>query len=112
MIIATNVFDMKKVVSLSEDYDGLCNYIRSLMPERYKHIDAIYHNTRYYLNLEVLKASDISMEKKVSLSEKLTKNIRVVGYMDVYITCKDLERKINMKKVEQYYRGEKYGESN
>lgn len=109
MIIATDEFDMRKVVSLADDYDALCEYIHSLVPERYKHQDAIYHNTRYYLNLEVLKAKDITMEKKTSLSQKLTRNIRVVGYMDVYITCKDLERKINMKKVEQYYRGEKNG---
>lgn len=112
MIIATDKFDMKKVVSLSENYEGLCEYVHSLIPERYKHIDAIYHNTRYYLNLEVLKSKDITMDKKTSISKKLTKNIRVVGYMDVYITCKDLERKVNMKKVEQYHRGEEYGESN
>ena len=109
MIIATNEFDMKKIVSLSDDYEGLCEYIRSLVPDRYVHQDAIYHNTRYFINLEVLKAKDITMNKKTALSQMLTRNIRVVGYMDVYITCKDLERKVNMKKVEQYFRGEKNG---
>lgn len=112
MIIATNSFDMGKIISMSENYEGLCSYIRTLVPDRYKHIDAIYHNTRYYINLEVLKAKDITMQKKMALSKLLTKGIRVVGYMDVYITCTDLERKVNMKKVEQYHRGDKYGKSN
>lgn len=112
MIIATNSFDMNKVVRLSESYEELCSYIMSLVPERYRHIDAIYHNTRYYLNLEVLKSKDIPMDKKTALSKLLTKGIRVVGYMDIYITCNEMERKINMKKVDQYHKGDKDGKSN
>ena len=112
MIIATNSFDMDKVLRLVGNYEGLCEYVKSLVPDRYKHIDAIYHNTRYFLNLEVLKSKDIPMDKKTELSKLLTKGIRVVGYMDVYIACNEMERKINMKKVDQYHRGDKDGKSN
>lgn len=112
MIIATNSFDMDEVVKLSGDYEKLCLYVMSLVPERYKHIDAIYHNTRYFINLEVLKSKDIPLDKKTELSKHLTKGIRVVGYMDIYITCNELERKISMKKVEQYYKGDTDGKGN
>lgn len=107
MIIATDTFDMSKVVSLSEDYDGLCKYIWTLVPDRYKHLDAIYHNTRYYINMCILKDTKISLEKKTQISKYLTKGIRVVGYTDSYITCRDLETRINMKKVNKYYEGDK-----
>lgn len=111
MIIATDDVDIKKVVNMSGDSDKLCTYVKSLVPERYRHIDAIYHNTRYYINLLVLKSDDISLEKKSALSKLLTRNIRVVGYMGVYITCKDLERKISMKKVNKYHEEVEHGKS-
>lgn len=110
MIIATTNIDLKKIVSLASDYDGLCDYIKSLVPDAYSHIDAIYHNTRYYINLQVLKDSKISMEKKTELSKYLTKNIRVVGYMGKYITCDDLEMHIDMQKVKRYREGDKHEE--
>lgn len=106
MIIATNSIDLKKVAGLSEDYEGLCDYVKSLVPARYAHVDAIYHNTRYYINLEVLKSNDIPIDKKVALSKLLTKSIHVCGCMDIYITCKELESRINMKRVNQFKEAE------
>jgi hypothetical protein len=106
MIIATDNFDMNKVMSLCHDYDGLCAYVRSLVPERYKHLDTIYNNTRYYINLCVLKAKDIPMSKKQEVSKLLTRNIHVVGYTDIYITCYDLEKRISMSRVDKYHKGE------
>jgi hypothetical protein len=107
MIIATDIFDMDKVIALRDDYEGLCSYIWTLVPERYKHIDVIYHNTRYYINMCVLKNTSIPLEKKLQISKYLTKNIRVVGYTDTYITCSELEKRINMSKVNKYYEGDK-----
>ena len=107
MIIATDVFDMSKVMSLSDDYEGMCSYIWSLVPERYKHLDVIYHNTRYYVNMCVLKSTDIPLEKKLKVSKFLTRGIRVVGYTDNYITCRELENRVNMNKVNKYHEGDK-----
>lgn len=106
MIIATDIFDMDKVIALRDDYEGLCEYIWTLVPERYKHIDVIYHNTRYYINMCVLKSADIPLEKKLQVSKYLTKSIRVVGYTDTYITCRELENRINMSKVNKYHEGD------
>lgn len=107
MIIATNIFDMDKVIALRDDYEGLCSYIWTLVPERYRHIDAIYHNTRYYINMCVLKNISIPLEKKLQVSKYLTKGIRVVGYTDTYITCSELEKRINISKVNKYHEGDK-----
>jgi hypothetical protein len=107
MIIATDVFDMDKVIALRDDYEGLCNYIWTLVPDRYRHIDVIYHNTRYYINMCVLKNALIPLDKKLQVSKYLTKQIRVVGYTDTYITCSELEKRINMSKVDKYHEGDK-----
>ena len=110
MVVATTDIDIKKIVSLESDYGGLCQYIKSLVPDHYAHIDAIYHNTRYYINLQVLKDNNIPMDKKTELSKYLTKNIRVVGFMGKYISCEDLEMHIDMQKVKKYREGDKHEE--
>lgn len=109
MIVATDAFDMQKVKSLIKSGGDLCEYAMSLVPDRYKHVDGIYHNTRYFLNLNILKATDISLEDKTAASASLTAGLHVVGYMDDYITCGEMERHINMKKVNKYFEGDKYG---
>lgn len=111
MIIATDVFDMDKVISLKTDYSGMCDYIWTLVPERYRHLESIYHNTRYYINMCVLKSSSIPMETKTEISKFLTKDIRVVGYTDSYITCSELEKRVNINKVNKYHERDQYGES-
>ena len=108
MVIATKVIDIDKIVKLSSDYDALCEYIKGLVPKDFKHVDAIYHNTRYYINITILKSDAISLEKKNILSNMLTRNIRVVGYMDRYVTCDELAMHVNTERVIKYYEGDRH----
>ena len=109
MIVATNTFNMDEVISIIKSGGDLCAYVKELVPPRYRHIDGIYHNTRYLLNLEILKSKDIKLEDKTEASSVLTRGLHVVGYMDCYIPCSVLERHINMNKVKRYHEGDKYG---
>lgn len=109
MIVATDVFDMEEVARLIKNNGDLCAYVYSLVPDRYKHVDGIYHNTRYLLNLRILQSQDFNLTDKSNASSMLTAGLHVVGYMDKYIACGAMERHINMKKVQQYYEGDKYG---
>lgn len=90
---------------------GLCDYIRSMLPDRLRHVDAIVSNSRYYLNYLVLESNELTLEKKKKLSDMLTQDISVVGYMGVYIDVQTLEQKISWSKVNKYYEGDKYGKS-
>lgn len=109
MIVATNAFNMDEVRSVIKSGGDLCEYVRSLIPNRYRHIDGIYHNTRYYLNLVILKSKDFSLQEKTDASAALTKGLHVVGYMDCYIDCGLLERHIDMRKVNKYFEVDKNG---
>ncbi len=111
MIIATDVFDMDRILALKDDYEGMCDYIWTLVPDRYKHLDVIFHNTRYYINMCVLKSETIPMEVKSAISKYLTKSIRVVGYTDTYITCSELEKRVNMNRVNKYFEGDNNGKN-
>lgn len=111
MIVATDAFDMDAIHTIVKSNGDIREYVRSLVPDKYKHVDAIFHNTRYLLNLQVLKSGEFTLQEKTWLNAELTKDIHVVGYMDVYITCGELERHINMSNVEEYFRGDRYGKS-
>lgn len=109
MIVATDVFNMDEVKELIKSGGDLCGYVRSLVPERYLHVDGIYHNTRYLLNLRILQSKDFSLTDKFNASASLTAGLHVVGYMDCYIGCGEMERHINMARVRQYHEGDTYG---
>lgn len=111
MIVATDVFDMNAVHAIVKSGGDIRAYVKSLVPERYAHIEAIAHNTRYLLNLQVLKSSEFTLQEKSWLNAELTKEIHVVGYMNCYIACGEMERHINMNKVYKYHEGDKYGKS-
>lgn len=109
MIIATKQIDFDKVISLHRDQDGLNAYVRSLIPSRVAHVDAIYHNTRFYICYMIMQRTDVKLDVKQALSKLLTRNIRVVGYTEDYIAIEELERYVNMKQVNKYREGDLYG---
>lgn len=109
MIVATNKFDIDEVIKIVKSRGPLLEYVTGITPENYRHIDGIIHNTRYLLYLTILKSKKFTLDEKAWVTETLTKGLHVVGYMDVYINCQELERHINMDKVRKYYEGDKYG---
>lgn len=109
MIVITNSFDMDKIRKIVRGHEDLCGYIADMVPDRYRHIRAIEHNTRYVLNRCINDDTKISLEDKLWATAELTKNLHVVGYLDFIIDIESFERRINMKKVEEYYKGDKYG---
>lgn len=109
MLIATKVIDMDKVLSLKDNPEGLHNYIKSLVPDRLKHIDVIYRNTCYYCNYMVLSSTKIKLEDKKLLSDILTTDLKVVGYLGTYIDVGELEVMVNWDLINRYKKGDKDG---
>lgn len=107
MLIATRSFNREKVVSLAGDADALIAYVESIVPDKYKHIDALSHNTRYYINQKILDDDKIPMDIKMKLTEALTRRLHIVGYLGKYITCDELDSSVNMQRVMKYYEGER-----
>ena len=109
MLIATKTIDLHELLIRKHDAEGLHNYIKSLVPDRLKHIDAIYRNTCYYCNYKVLSSNDLKMEDKKLLSDILTTDLRVVGYMGVYIDVSEIEILVNWNSIDRYKKGDKDG---
>ena len=106
MIIANLNYSKSELVSRMNNFDELCKYVRSTIPEKYRHVDAIYHNTRYYLNTCVLEDDTLNLSVKKQLSDILTKNIRVVGVLGEWVPCSELDRRTNLNRVFKYYKGD------
>ena len=111
MVIATRDVDIQKVLSLADNEETLCAYIKSLIPSKYQHVDAIYNNTKYFINLCILENNKISMRDKDKLNAILLKHVRVVGYLGNFITCKELDFYVDAERVYEYYKEDiiKYG---
>lgn len=101
MIIATKVVNYEELLKRKSDYEGLCAYIRELMPKEVRDVDAIYHNTRYYYNYMVLRNNSIPLKDKKALSNILTRNIRVVGIMGTYVSINEIESSVSIKRLEK-----------
>lgn len=109
MIIANLNYSSSELIKRVDNFEELCKYIRSTVPEEYRHVDAIYHNTRYYLNTRVLEDSSIPLNTKKKLSDALTTGLRTVGVLGDWVTCGELNRRANMEKINKYRKGDKHG---
>lgn len=107
MIIANLNYSSSELLSRINNFEELCAYVRSTVPPAYRHVDAIYHNTRYYLNTCVLEDSSLTMKVKQQLSDMLTRNIRTVGVLGEWVTCNELDRRMRMDRITKYYKGDK-----
>lgn len=108
MIVATREFNIDEFLKIATDYNSIYNYVYNLIPDRYKHIPSIINNTLYMLNVTILK-SNLPLERKQEISNLLSTNIKVVGYLDSYVSIQDIEYRVNMKQVEKYWRNETNG---
>lgn len=106
MIIANLNYSSSELIKRMDNFEELCEYIRSTIPPAYRHVDAIYHNTRYYLNTRVLADTSLTMKIKKQLSDKLTTNIRTVGVLGNWVTCNELDRRAHMDRIIKYHKGD------
>ena len=102
MLILTKDYDIKKCFELRSNQAGLTEYINSLMPDRYKHIDALLSNQRYFINCDMYSSSQYSMDAKKELSDALMLNVRVAGYIGSFVTVGELESFVSDKAVQRY----------
>lgn len=105
MIVVTNDFDLVKLHELYKTQGDVRAYVDSLVPLRYQHNPAFSHNTRYYLNQIILSSKEFSLAEKQWFNIELTKSLHVVGFMGTFILVDDMERFINMSKVEKLLKG-------
>lgn len=102
MIIATRNVDIDKCFELSKDADKLEEYIMSLIPDKYQHLNSIISNQKYYINCKMFDSKVYSLDIKRELSSVLMSNVRVVGMLDTFITMREIESVVDMKAVKNY----------
>ena len=81
---------------------------KTILPE-YKHIECLLNNTRFYVATLIARDEKIQYEDKRAACDVLLSNIRVVGYIGIYISMQELSMRYPKEKLLKYYRGDKYG---
>ena len=102
MLILTRKYDLEKCISLRNDQEALTEYINSLMPERFKHVDSLLSNQRYFINCDMYTHVEYSIEIRRELSDALMHNVRVAGYIGDFVTVQELETYVSNKAVNRY----------
>lgn len=102
MLILTKDYDLAKCFELRNNHEALMEYINSLMPERYRHVDALLSNQRYFINCDMYGHTEYSLEAKKELSDALMLNVRVAGYIGTFVTVGELESFVSQKAVQRY----------
>lgn len=106
MLIATKNFDKEKVYSLRNDTAGMRDYVKSLIPDVYKHSDSIFNNQLYFIYVSMLGDSTYSMEDRQLIANALMKKVKVTGYINQFLTVGELERFVNPKRLDALYKGD------
>lgn len=109
MLVSLCEFDKEIFLGNIDNPDVILKYVRDSIPKEFKHIDAIYHNTRFYLSTVVMSDNSIPIKQKQQLCDILTSNMYTVGFLTKYMTVQELMVKFPKEKLIKYLEGDKYG---
>ncbi len=102
MLIATTNVDIRKCFSLRDDVCELNSYIRSLIPEKYAHLNSIFNNQKYYICCKMFESTTNTMEEKKELNKALMSGTKVIGIIDTFIPMTEVECLIDEVAVKDY----------
>lgn len=71
--------------------DLTVKFIRSNLPEKLKYNENIINNSRFYFAVLIASDESLTTSEKDSYVKMLTKDIRIIGIMNEYIGCDELD---------------------
>ena len=103
MLIGTSKIShgLEEHISSFEDF---MNFARSLVPQEFRHNEALVHNQAYFNAMTLRKSQSISWDKKKDLIETVMKNISVSGYTDVVIDIEAIYDYVDKERVDKFWR--------
>lgn len=103
MLIGTSKIshDLEKHITSLEDFMG---YARSLVPQEFRHNEALVHNQAYYNAMVLRKSVNVAWDKKKEIIETVMKSITVSGYTDVVIDIESINDFVDMNRVDKFWR--------
>jgi len=74
-------------------------YCEELVPEEYRHVQAIVENQQYYCCLLLRRVDSIPWSRKREIINGVMSGIRIVGYTDSLIEAASLAQYVDMDRL-------------
>lgn len=103
MIVGKSGTTEDEVFEHSGSYEQLIAFSDSLIPEEWRHVQAIVGNQRYVCALLLRKCRRVKWEKKKPIIERILSECSIVGYSDTLYDAKSIWAELNVDKVQEYY---------
>ena len=103
MLIGTSKIShgLEEHISSFEDF---MEYARSLVPQEFRHNEALINNQAYFNAMTLRKLNSVSWDLKKDLIEIVMRNITVSGYTDVVIDIEAIYDYVNKSRVDKFWR--------
>lgn len=102
MIIGMADIPEAEITKHVQSVEGFCAYCEQLVPEEYRHVQAIVDNQKYYCCLVVRRIAGISWSKKRELIGTVMCGVRVIGYVDSVIEVSMLNDMVNRERLQAF----------
>ena len=102
MIIGTVQVSEEILALKAKDPEVFKQYCRSLVPEEYRHVQAIVDNQIYYCCLLLRASKQISWDEKRNLLNKVMWDLKITGFTGSLIEAKSLLDYANVQRVKAF----------
>lgn len=85
-------------------FEDFMDFARSLVPQEFRHNEALIHNQAYFNVMTLRKSPNVSWDVKKELIEVVMKNITVSGYTDVVIDIEAIYDYVNKERIDKFWR--------
>ena len=103
MIVGKAGLTAKEVEKHCASYEELISFSDSLIPEEWRHLQAILDNQRYICALLLRSCSNVKWEKKKPIIDRILSECSIVGYADTLYDAKVIWSELNKERVHEYY---------
>lgn len=107
MIIVSKVYDRDKIISLKGDVEGMVEYVKSTIPEPFRHHEGLISNQRFFLSTKILSDEKIPIKVKTEVSNTLVDGVKVVGYLDRFTDIGEVQKFVKTEKLNVIWEKEK-----
>lgn len=102
MVVGTKDIDIQEVNRVIQRKEDIIEYAINLVPRIIRHNTEIVNNQRYYLALLIRKNESIRFYNRMSICNKLIKDIEIFGVANEIVDFEELISKCNVTELLRY----------
>lgn len=104
MLVGNSKVSVADVEKHCQSTGTFLDFADSLVPEEFKHVQAIIDNQRYLCCLLLRRSTKYPYDKKAEIIENVMSNVSIVGYVNDIEDVSSIYSLVDYKRLEEYRR--------